>query len=57
MMTRAGKEVYGLFHVSLFDIMAHLSDISAGFVGQIIGCKFLLCRAGEHFALLIRIGD
>ena len=46
-----------MFHVSLFAMMAHLSDISAGVVGQIRGCTFLLYKTGEHFALLRRGGD
>jgi hypothetical protein len=48
-----GKDAYGLLHVRLFVIMAHLTDISAGFVGEILDCKFLLCQAREHFVLLI----
>jgi hypothetical protein len=46
-----------LFHGSLFDIMAHLLDISAGFVGEIIGGTFLPCQAREPFALLRRVGN
>jgi hypothetical protein len=37
-------------------MMAHLADISAGVVGQISGCTFLLYKTGEHFALLRRGG-
>ncbi len=52
-----GKDTSALFRVSLFNIMAHLSAISAGFVGEIIGWKSLPCQAGEPFALLRRVGD
>jgi hypothetical protein len=48
-----GKDAYGLFHGRLFGIMAHLTDISAGFVREILDYKFLLCQAREHFVLLI----
>ena len=34
-------EAYGLFHGSLFAMMAQLSAIAAGFVREILGCTFL----------------
>jgi len=46
-----------LFRGSWFASMAHLSEISADFVGEIIDCTFLHCKTREPFTLLIRIGD
>ena len=45
-----------MFHGSWFAMMAPLADISAGFVGWIIYCKFLHYKAREQSALLRGLG-
>ena len=52
-----GQDAYGWFRVIFFDIMSHLSDTSAGFGGEVARRKLLHYKAGESFALLIRVGD